>query len=314
MPLFCFLRGLKLAPFVCNKVRSMKKMSKKGSRFAVLLTILASSAGAVAQAETAIGGFNQANVPQQAQNAAAAAQQPAAQQHPLVPALEMAYKTKQVMDTTLKDYSATVMKQERIGGTLGDPEYAFVKVRNQPFSVYMRFIGPKNLVDQEAMYVEGKNDGKMFAHAPPDTLRGRIGTVQILPTSAIAMQGQRYPITELGIANLTKRLIEVGEHDKQFGECDVKFYQGAKVNGRECTMIEVTHPVPRRTFLFHKARIYLDNQLNMPIRYEAYDWPAKEGEQPPMLESYTYMNLQINPGLTDADFDARNKDYKFNLK
>ena len=56
----------------------------------------------------------------------------------------------------------------------------------------------------------------MSAHAPPDTLRGKIGTVQILPTSAIAMQGQRYPITELGIANLTKRLIEVGEHDKQF--------------------------------------------------------------------------------------------------
>src|SRR6185369_1651489 len=106
MPLFCFLRGLKLAPFVCNPVRSMKKkMPKKTSRFALLLTVLASSVGASgAHGETAGGGFNQANVPQQAQNAGAAAQQPAAQPHPLTPALEMAYKTKQVMDTTLKDY------------------------------------------------------------------------------------------------------------------------------------------------------------------------------------------------------------------
>jgi len=288
-----------------------KKMPKKTSRFAVLLAVLASSAGVVALAETPVGGFNQANVPQQAQNAGAAAQQAPAQQHPLVPALEMAYKTKQVMDATLKDYSATVVKQERINGTLGDPEYAFIKVRNQPFSVYMKFIGPAAVVGQEAMYVEGKNDNKMSAHAPPGTLRGKIGTVQILPTSAIAMQGQRYPITELGIANLTKRLIEVGEHDKQFGECDVKFFQGAKVQGRECTMIQVTHPVPRRNFLFHQAMIYLDNQLNMPIRYEAYDWPEKEGGPKVLLESYTYTNLQINQGFTDADFDARNPAYAF---
>jgi hypothetical protein len=291
----------------------MKKMSKKPSRFAVLLAVLSSAGAAAAQAETN-GGFNQANVPQQAQNAGAAVQQPTAQQHPLVPALEMAYKTKQVMDATLKDYSATVVKQERINGTLGDPEFAFIKVRNQPFSVYMKFIGPKSVIGQEAMYVEGKNDNKMFAHAPPDSLRGKFGTVQILPTSAIAMQGQRYPITELGIANLTKRLIEVGEHDKQFGECDVKFFQGATVGGRVCTMIQVTHPVPRRNFLFHIARIYLDNQLNMPIRYEAYEWPEKAGGDPVLLESYTYMNLQINPGLNDADFDARNPTYGFNVK
>jgi len=292
-----------------------KKMPKKTSRFAVLLTVLASSAGAaVAQAETSVGGFNQANVPQQAQNAGAAAQQSAAQQHPLVPALEMAYKTKQVMDSSLKDYSATVAKQERINGTLGDPEFAFIKVRNQPFSVYMKFIGPKAVVGQEAMYVEGRNDNKMYAHASPDSLKGKFGTVQLLPTSAMAMAGQRYPITELGIANLTKRLIEVGEHDKQFGECDVKFFQGAKVNGRDCTMIKVTHPVPRRNFLFYIAQIYLDNQLNMPIRYEAYEWPEKEGGAPVLLESYTYMNLQINPGLTDADFDPHNPAYGFNVK
>jgi len=310
MPLFCFLRGLTLAPFVC-KTRSLKKMSKKLSRFAVLLAALASSAGYAVAETNVVGGFNAQNVPQQAQNQPAAPQQAAAQQHPLVPALEIAYKSKQVMDATLKDYSATVVKRERIGGELGEPEYAFIKVRNQPFSVYMKFLAPKAVVGQEAMYVQGQNGDKMFAHAPPGTLRAKFGTVQIAPTSAMAMQGQRYPITELGIANLTKRLIEVGEHDKQFGECDVKFFQGAKVNGRTCTMIQVTHPVPRRNFLFNVARIYMDDQLNMPIRYEAYEWPSKEGEPPVLLEEYTYMNLQINQGFTDADFDNNNPAYGF---
>ncbi len=247
-------------------------------------------------------------------NAGAAPQLNAAQQHPLVPALEMAYKTKAFMDANLKDYSATVVKHERINGVLGENEYAFIKVRNQPFSVYMYFLAPKNLEGQECMYIDGQNENKMFAHAPPGTLRGRFGTVSLSPTSAMAMQGQRYPITELGIYNLTKRLIEVGEHDKQFGECDVKFFDGAKVNGRVCTVIQVTHPVPRRNFLFNIARIYLDKELNLPVRYEAYDWPSQAGGPPELLEEYTYMNVKINQGFTDADFDARNPAYKFNMK
>src|SRR4029079_2354746 len=240
--------------------------------------------------------------------------QPQAQQHPLIPALEMAYKTKQNIETNLKDYSAIVIKHERIDGVLGDDERALIKVREHPFSVYMGFLSPDAVKGQECMYVEGANNNEMYAHAPPGTLRGRIGTVKISPTSAIAMKGQRYPITELGIANLTKRLIEVGEHDKQFGECDVTFSQGAKVNGRVCTIIQVTHPVPRRNFIFNMARIYVDDQLNLPIRYEAYDWPAQAGGKPELLEEYTYVNVKINQGLTDADFDVHNPQYGLNVK
>jgi Protein of unknown function (DUF1571) len=240
--------------------------------------------------------------------------QPDAKQHPLVPALEMAYKTKQNIETNLKDYSAIVVKHERIDGVLGDEEKAFIKVREKPFSVYMGFISPDKVKGQECMYIDGANNNEMFAHAPPGSFRGKFGTVQISPTSAIAMKDQRYPITELGVANLTKRLIEVGEHDKQYGECEVKFFQGAKVNGRECTVIQVTHPVPRRSFVFHMARIYVDDQLGIPIRYEAYDWPAQPGGPPELLEEYTYMNLKINQGLTDADFDVHNPQYGFNKK
>jgi Protein of unknown function (DUF1571) len=278
-------------------------------RTAAISAVLASTAIASGEiAETA--SIN----PQDAATVQNAPPQVAAQEHPLIPALKMAYQTKQVIDTTLKDYSATVVKHERIDGKLSEPEYAMIKVRQQPFSVYMYFLSPKNLEGQECMFVDGANDGKMFAHAPPGTLRGKFGTVSLAPNSAMAMKDQRYPITEIGIANLTKRLIEVGEHDKQYGECDVKFYQGAKVNGRVCTMIQVTHPVPRRNFLFNVARIYVDDQLQLPIRYEAYEWPAQEGGAPVLLEEYTYMNLQINQGFTDADFDVHNPNYHFNVK
>ena len=127
-----------------------------------------------------------------------APQQAAAAQHPLVPALEMANRVQANMDANLKDYSATIVKHERIDGQLGDQEYAFIKVRQKPFSVYMKFISPKSVEGQECMYVEGANDNKMFAHAPPGTLRYKFGTVSLAPTSAMAMHNQRYPITETG--------------------------------------------------------------------------------------------------------------------
>lgn len=237
--------------------------------------------------------------------------QPQVAEHPLKPAVDIALRSIQLQDANIKDYSATVRKVERIDGKVGEPEFALVKIRNKPFSVYMHFIGPNELKGQECMYVEGQNNGQMFAHAPPGTLRGRFGTVSLAPNSAMAMKGQRYPITELGIHNLTRRLVEVGQKDMQYGECDVKFYKGYKVAGRSCMMIQVTHPVPRRNFLFHIARIYVDDEWSIPIRYESYDWPTETGGKEQLLEEYTYIDIKLNQGYTDADFDIHNPAYQF---
>jgi len=128
------------------------------------------------------------------------------------------------------------------------------------------------------------------------------------------MQGNRYAVTEIGVENLAKRLVEVAEHDKQFGECEVNFFPNAKVNGRICTCVQVVHPVPRRNFRFHLARVFIDDEYLIPIRYEAYDWPQETGGQPVLMEEYTYMNVKTNNGFTDADFDPKNAAYKFGAK
>ena len=120
------------------------------------------------------------------------------------------------------------------------------------------------------------------------------------------MQGERYPLTEMGILNLTHRLVEVAEQDTKYGECEVKFFKGAKINDRVCTCVQVMHPRPRRNFLFHLARIYVDDQFNVPVRYEAYEWPRRPGGTPELIEEYTYLNLKLNNGFTDADFDTHN--------
>ena len=234
-------------------------------------------------------------------------------EHPLQPALDLAQKGLSTLRGRIKDYSCTVVKRERFDGSLGEHEYMFAKIRHEPFSVYLYFLAPDPVKGQEVIYVDGQNDGNMLAHAGHG-VRAMVGTVSLKPQSMLAMQGNRYAITENGVENPAKRLVEVAEHDKQFGECEVNFYPNAKVNGRICTCVQVVHPVPRRNFRFHLARVFIDDEYTIPIRYEAYDWPHEEGGQPVLMEEYTYMNVKVNNGFTDADFDPKNTAYKFNVK
>ena len=73
----------------------------------------------------------------------------------------------------------------------------------------------------------------------------------------------------------------------------------------------VRRPVQRPEYEFHIARVFIDDQLQLPIRYAAYTWPAVAGGKPVVLEEYTYMDLKLNVGLTDNDFDPKNPSYAF---
>ena len=57
--------------------------------------------------------------------------------------------------------------------------------------------------------------------------------------------------------------------------------------------------------------MFVDEELNIPVRYEAYDWPAQPGDEMQLLEEYSYLDVKLNVGLTDADFDDKNPAYSF---
>lgn len=243
--------------------------------------------------------------------------------HPLETALAMARDGLRNIQENVHDYTSVMAKRERVDGELGDYEYIFTKVRNEktangrivvPFSIYMYFLKPESFKGREVIYVRGQNDDKMIAHETPNSVLSKFGSIWLNPHGAMAMKGQRYPITEAGIETLIVRLIEKGTADLQRGECDVKFFQNAKVQGRKCTMLQVLHPQQREYFEFHVARIFIDDELNVPIRYSAWTWPDEPGRQlsdRELIEEYTYTQLKLNVGLTDADFDPKNQQYNF---
>src|SRR5262245_35374320 len=188
--------------------------------------------------------------------------------HPLDPALKLAQQVQEHLAANVHDYTATVIKQERIATQLKPEEVCFVKVRTQPFSVYMNFLAPVDLKGREAIYVEGANDGMLIGHEGTGPLAW-LGSKWLPPNGPLAMMGQRYPITELGIANLTRRLIEVGQRDKEHGECYVWINENAKVGDRPCISITVMHPEKRPGFIFYVARIFVDKKLMELFQYEA---------------------------------------------
>ena len=230
-------------------------------------------------------------------------------EHPLIPVLKWA-KAGRPKIAEVKDYTALITKQETINGEKQEAQMMELKIRHEPFSVYLKFRYPRDVAGQQVIYIEGQNNGNMWAHGTG--LQRKLGTVSLDPNGLIAMRGNKYPITEIGILNLIDKLVEVGEKDVKYGECTVNYYEGIKTTeGRECTMIEVIHPVPRKNFLFHIARILVDNEYNVPIRYESYEWPTEKEPTPPLIEIYDYQKLRLNVGLTDEDFDIKNPKYNF---
>lgn len=238
-------------------------------------------------------------------------------EHPLFSTYERAQQIHAYIQQNVDDYACLLVKRERIAGELLPYEHIYVKFRSErvdhdkvvvPFSVYMKFLGPKRMKGREVLYVKGENDGDMLARQP-----GRRASIDLSvdPHGDLAMRDNRYPITEFGIENLLSRLIEVAVEDMQCDDCDVNVYREAKVDGRTCTGYEVKHPIRSPRFRFHLARVFVDDELGVPIRYAAYDWPAEPGGEPQLLEEYTYRGLKLNVGLTTEDFQRANPAYGF---
>ena len=239
-----------------------------------------------------------------------------AAEHPFDPLLAVAQTCLDTIDRDIKDYTATLTSQVRIDGKLLSEKQVFCKIRHErttgedqhPFSVYTKFLKPKANAGQEAIWVDGWNDGNLVAHL---TGFSNVKRFYLSPDSSYAMEGNRYPIREIGFRNLIVKMAEVGKHDRNFGECVVTVKKNIEVGGRKCTLLQAMHPEPREHFEFHLAKIYIDDEYEIPAGYEGYLWPETPGEEPVLIEKYYYTDVKLNVGLQDIDFDPANKAYDY---
>lgn len=228
-----------------------------------------------------------------------------AKAHPLLPAIDIVRGCLKALDG-IKDYEATFIKREEVGGTLY-PHHMYIKHRLEPFSVYLLFLEMHQ--GREVIYNDGKNNGNLQVHETG--IKGLVGTLSLAPTSATALAEGRNPVSRIGLKKMVEGLITLWEEESKHGECEVKYYPNAKLGETACQVIECKHPQPREHFKYHVTRVYIDKSTGIAIRVEHLGFPKTASEKPPVVAEYTYKDIKTNVGLQDVDFDINNSKYKF---
>jgi hypothetical protein len=201
----------------------------------------------------------------------------------------------------VRDYTCKLIQRERVGDRLPPETVMNMDVRTQPFSVHLKWLEPRSMAGQEAVYVAGRNHGNMRVKAAG--LIGAVGFISLDVNDPRARRSSRHSITEAGMGNLIERFSEGWPRELKHGGAEVHINDFAFA-GRPCTRVETIHRDNFDTFfMFERSVVYFDRETHLPIRVENYGWPKRAGAPAQLDEEYSYLNLRLNVGLTDRAFD-----------
>ncbi len=210
-------------------------------------------------------------------------------------------------------YSALMHKQERINGDLSELQTMDLKLRHEPFSVYMKW---RNFdPGREVIYVDGENSGNMLVH--PGGWKGKLtGTLELALDSALARAENRHPITSVGLLELTKKLHQYHEQNLgRPGTYQCEMHEKQRLNGRDCYMFVVTYNSPSQNPMYRKSIQYIDYELSLPICVKNFTWAVDADpetiDDETLIEFYSYSDLKLEERLADSSFDTQNEEYRF---
>jgi hypothetical protein len=205
---------------------------------------------------------------------------------------------------TVKDYTFTLQSRENIRGVLQAEDNVMIcKMRTQPFSVYMRWLAPKADAGQEVCFVAGKNNNKMRVHSKSLGKGALLGFQSLDINDPRVRDHSRHSIVEAGLGTLIDHTIKHWEYENPLGKTQVKTAEYT-CNNRRCLRVETTHTERIQGFYCYRSVIYIDVETKLPIRSEAYDWPRAGGTADgELLEMFSYIDLRLNVGVPDSDFN-----------
>jgi len=207
----------------------------------------------------------------------------------------------------VRDYTCTLVKQERVQGNLTPQHIILMKFRQSPFSVNMQWLSPRDTAGQEVSFIYGRNGNQMrvqFARG----LKKLVKFVNVDPFDRRVMERSRHHIYEAGIGNLIEQTVKNMEMEKRLNKTQVSIAEYS-YNDRPCWRVESTRTERmlkadnQDMFYSYRTVLFLDKERKLPLRTENYDWPVQGG--PPggdLLEVFSFVDLRVNVGLTDADF------------
>lgn len=213
-------------------------------------------------------------------------------------------------------YTATFFKRERVDGDLQEGQVIKLKLRHDPFSIYMKWlVGDKG---RELLYVEGRNDGNIVVHAGGWKAR-LLPALKLDPKGSLAMKESRYPVTKLGLRNLCDELIRYRKRDlKHAGQVRCRMAPDHQWNEKDCWAFTINYESRDVSELYRKSIVYIAKETALPVFVKNYAWSDLAKELPPekleektLIEHYCYKDIRLKTRLADKDFDRGNESYQF---
>jgi hypothetical protein len=194
-----------------------------------------------------------------------------------------------------RNYTCTLLKQERIKGALGKEQEVQVKFMDSPFSVAMNWVRNAPIGDT-ILYVEGKHGDKMIVRPKSGLLRILTGgSVFRKPDGADAMKNTLRPVSLFGFHRGMRELLKVYIAAREAGDLDARFGGFAEVAGRKTIVLERYLP-PKDDYPAWKTLIHIDPEYLVPICIEGFDWDER------LSSRYIYRDIRFDVNLTEDDF------------
>ncbi|NLH49219.1 MAG: DUF1571 domain-containing protein [Myxococcales bacterium] len=200
----------------------------------------------------------------------------------------------------IKDYSCVLIKQERIKGKLQEKNTSLLKFR-KPGDIYMKWIKEPHL-GRELIYRLGK-DEKLLVHEGGLL---SVATVSLSLDSSLLRADTNHKLTELDIGNTLKMIYDNLYRGLKANEVTLQFKGGSDLGGRLVYTVESRFAnAAARRYYSPRTVISHDVITGMPLKVVNYDAAGQ------LNEDFEWSQIRFNTGLTDRDFDPKNKDYKF---
>lgn len=226
-------------------------------------------------------------------------------------ALILLMKEMQKKVLSLKDYTLTMLKRERIGSTLRPTETVFMKFRF-PFSVYLRWV-KEPFKDREVMFVRGWNNNKLIAREHSGFagfFQSMSGPTSLEPTGGMAMNGSRHPITNAGLAKVMEIILrDIHRYRDRKDPFTLTMEAPFQEEGQSRQCVKFSGPKnPKSGYYAYRTRLCWGMKDLLIRHIQSWDWQDR------LVEDYKYLNLRTNVGLTDQDFNPKHPEYMFHGK
>ena len=224
---------------------------------------------------------------------------------------ERGIKKLQAVDT----YSATFYKKERVNGTVAEPQVMQMKIRHKPFGVYMKWlVGDKG---RELLYVSGEREGKMLVKL--GGVKGRlIPTLKLDPKGDRAMKESRYPITDIGLLNMARKIVNYRRRDVSAASAGAtcRMFDNQLFNDRKCYCFLIEYSKKKYSPTYRKSVIFIDKEYYVPVCVQNFGWTDEtydstaQLDKETSLEDYRFSNIRLGQKLANAEFSPGYKGYK----